>query len=240
MESGSAFVTSIACAAGAVWVGRRCLPKVRSIWWLFPATLVSIATPLAVLGISLVAHTSLGTPAYDCSWNGMDVDKCRGRDWSFLQDRLEHLTIEGKMDVKICQAFIGGILTESRSAKRADGWIRCPDDDPTVWTSVECQNVGLFRMSRCYSCGGRSDTSDDYRYSVGFSANCERGKVRFGVNIPLNSIDKCAASHSVRECRLVAWSRNGRPRLNLAPTNAENRTARKRSQVDAEHWRKNG
>lgn len=203
MQTSWALAVSLVCAVGVAWAGYRWIPYVRSKWWLVLAATASVSGPIAALIVSAQVELAYGTPAYGCHWAGMRVNRCIGRDWSFLQDRLEHLTMEGEMDVKVCQAFVGGILPEPRNSRGPDGWINCPADDPSVWKSADCRDVALGGMANCFACGGLSDTSDFYRHSVGFSAGCERGKVRFGINVPLCLIDECSRSNTVEHCRSV-------------------------------------
>lgn len=138
MDGRYGILVSFACSVVVAWVAHRRIREVRSRWWLALVTVASVAVPIASLAVAAEVDLALGTPAYGCTWAGMRVEKCLGRDWSFLQDRLEHLTIEGEMDVNSCQAFVGGILPEPRDPKGRNGWINCADDDPTVWTPAGC------------------------------------------------------------------------------------------------------
>ncbi len=201
MQLGPSLSVAAVSAACAVWIGLRKLPRIRSKWWLVPALLAFIVMFMAALIVPLFAHMSLGTPVYACYWKGMHVARCVGRDWSFLQGRSEYLAFEGAIDEGTCRSFQAGILPEPRESKKSDGWIRCPDDDPTVWAPAKCQSVALDGMTNCFTCGGTSDTSDRYVHSVGFSTKCDLGKVRFGVNIPLELVEKCASNSADERCR---------------------------------------
>jgi hypothetical protein len=72
-----------------------------------------------------------------------------------------------------------------------------------VWTPAGCGDVALEEMIHCFKCGGLSETSDFYMYSVGFNAGCNHAKVRYGVNVPLYLIDRCALSFDVDHCRSI-------------------------------------
>lgn len=186
----------------ALFLARRIAPCLRSKLWWIPVLGVLPCGFVLVVVFPLGAHMFVGTPSYGCLWRGMDVEVCNGRDWSVLQGRLEHMTWEGKMDVGHCRAFVNAVPKNAKDPYE-NGWIRCPDDNPRVWTPSACRQAALATMDRCFVCGGVSATNDTYVHAVGFSAACDRAKVRYGVNIPLQRIDDCAETLRLGECHVL-------------------------------------
>lgn len=176
------------------WLAHRVLPSRPSAWWLVPVFLVSPLVPFGIIVGTIEAHGVLGTPAIGCSWPHLRTERCVGRNWSILQDRLEYVVMEGTMDVQACRGFIRQVPPAPAPAPSGDGGGRnpCAFDRPDAWERASCEEHGIEMFANCFVCLNVSGTSDRYSEVQGFSEDCSRAIVAYGVNIESTSIVACA------------------------------------------------
>jgi len=174
-------------------VSRRPMPATSPAWILLPVALV-LPAGAALIVIQLIAHLALGSPAIDCEWADMDVERCVGRDWSFLQARHGYVVATGRVDVQACRRFQAGIRAQPKDPCDGDGWIRCPADDPASWFEMDCGLAGFADMERCYACMGKSATHDLFWDARGFSQDCSQAMAFYGANVHPTAAKRCSRS----------------------------------------------
>lgn len=191
--------TAISLAIGLAfalisWAGLRR----PSFWW---PLLVGLAVPFvafeAWIGAPIRFHLEYGTPTVQCERDALDVRTCVGRDWSWMQRRLAFMRMTGDIRAETCRRFVAGVPDTPASAVNEDGWVRCPFDDPSVWSRTDCDPTSTPGRHLCFECGGRSRTNDDYLFIQAFDAGCRAATIIRVVNMSPSNIDACR--HSIRE-----------------------------------------
>lgn len=193
-------ILAFVLALGVSSLMSRLSRKARSLWWiLFPLAVLPVGSVGLLLG-ELILQMSYGSVTTECEWPGLTVDECRGRDWSFMQDRLGFVSMRGRVDREPCRAFQAQVPAVPESPRTRNGWVRCPPENSSVWARSSCDALGDPRMHDCYVCSGTSDTNDEYSYTQSFDEKCERARVTYSVNLRPREIPRCWNAAMDSEC----------------------------------------